>query len=49
MHRLKVTCNIYRTPDGRGLFACSHDGTVVCILLNKELLEEVPEEQVVIF
>ncbi|KAI9282301.1 WD40-repeat-containing domain protein [Sporodiniella umbellata] len=42
--------NIYDiawAPDGRSLFACSRDGTVVCLQLPEELEDDVPDETVV--
>ncbi|KAI7904073.1 WD40-repeat-containing domain protein [Cokeromyces recurvatus] len=32
------------TPDGKNLFACSHDGTVACLLLAEELQDIAPDE-----
>ncbi|KAI8644133.1 WD40-repeat-containing domain protein [Parasitella parasitica] len=34
------------TPDGKNLFACSQDGTVACILLDKELDDVAPDDVV---
>ncbi|KAI8141993.1 WD40-repeat-containing domain protein [Fennellomyces sp. T-0311] len=42
--------NIYDlawTPDGRSLFACSHDGTVVCVRLDEILSNSAPEEEII--
>ncbi|KAI8975694.1 WD40-repeat-containing domain protein [Mycotypha africana] len=41
--------NIYDanwTPDGRTLFACSQDGTVACIMLDTELEDVVPDDEI---
>ncbi|KAI9483199.1 MAG: WD40-repeat-containing domain protein, partial [Benjaminiella poitrasii] len=32
------------TPNGKNLFACSHDGTVACLLLAEELHDIAPDE-----
>ncbi|KAI8884517.1 WD40 repeat-like protein [Backusella circina FSU 941] len=32
------------TPDGRSLFGCSEDGTTICIQLEEELSDVVPDE-----
>ncbi|KAI8986936.1 WD40-repeat-containing domain protein [Pilobolus umbonatus] len=34
------------TPDGKSLFACSHDGSIVCIQLEEELKDIAPDEEI---
>jgi protein HIRA/HIR1 len=39
--------NDIRTPDGKNLFGCSEDGTIICIQLEEELSDVVSDELIV--